>query len=47
MGQGTVSFISSFFPLFARRAKEIDAANRKKDEVYDDAPDEFIGELIV
>ena len=34
------------FSGLARRAKEIDAANRKKDEDYDDAPDEFIGELI-
>ena len=32
------------FSGLARRAKEIDAANRKKDEDYDDAPDEFIGE---
>ena len=35
------------FSGLARRAKEIDAANRKKDEDYDDAPDEFIGELFV
>ena len=33
------------FSGLARRAKEMDAANRKKDEDYDDAPDEFIGEL--
>ena len=33
------------FSGLARRAKEIDAANRKKDEDYDDAPDEFIGEF--
>ena len=34
------------FSGLARRAKEIDAANRKKDEDYDDAPDEFIGESV-
>ena len=33
------------FSGLARRAREIDAANRKKDEDYDDAPDEFIGEF--
>ena len=32
------------FRALARRAKEAVDANARKDEEYDDAPDEFIGE---
>ncbi len=43
---GRTSVDIQTFKALAQRAKEIDISNKKKDEDYDDAPDEFIGKDI-